>query len=947
MIQHPHIVTFSKDRHFSTSLASYLLNDGPYADSLSNVKLILPYNSAVLTVKEALLEASGKSSLIMPHISTFSDIKLEQWLRPQALQDTPVFKVVNTDQRLLWVSEFVQELMPHLSIRSSLYYAESFLNLRDDAQRAMKQTADFDALVDTPYAIHWQEALSMFKQVMKQLDVALDTHNLIEPIAHDNQVKIRIAEHIKSHGLTCPVIIAGSTASVPSTARFMQAVASQERGIVILPSLDMEMPKHYWEHITGSQPHYAHPQYHMKRFLDACGVTRDHIHHIEISQSDSTIISQAMYPQEAAGLLLEHPVSPEQVNHIELYETDDDGAEMELCALLIVDAIHQGTTNIAVITEQRDAIDRLQCLLARCGVDIDRFAELPLTHSSEYPFMMLCAALLYQPYNSLSFLNLLRHPLCLPTMRSEILNMAEYCDATLLRGFHHLRSVAEVCDAYIQKTGEHYAANVLKTMFEQQSDSLSCEGLYQRHKALIEGLLQGSRNSTLSNMLHELSVFTPLMHEKRECHAHDYCELVEHYFKRHPMYDKHISSSPIRVLGPIEARILNADLVIIPHMNEGHWPRHVNAEPWLNHAMRRAAGLNFTERQIGLAAHDISSAMKAPRLVALRARKESNTPMHASRFFERLKLICQPDANRIAQQQTRWEQYLQQWRIHEAQKYRSVTVTKPEPNPPLALRHMRLSATQCETLMKNPFILYVSHILKLSDRDPYDEMFGVKHFGIAAHKAMHKAAKTYQFRDFSQYKSALTYEFEHYLQEHVEPELRHFYIKKTTRILDTVLQEEAVRAQAVKNLLPEYKLQKEVVIDNTRIHFNMRADRIEELADAWRIIDYKTGNVPESKDVERGIACQLLVAGWIARDAHRVSDLEYWEMKGGADTTLVQSLMKKKINLEDNQFWEDVHQGLTNLARYYCCNPDAKFIWIEEKEGYAKGAAHIARVGEW
>ncbi len=946
MAETPNIITFSGESQFADALAHFLLHEYDHKEILHHVRLILPNNAAISAVKDALFQASGKQALLLPHISTISDIAAEQWLSAEALGAVNISPVIDARRRLLWVSEYVQQLMPDISMRSSLYYAESFLSLRDDAQRALKDSADFDGLVDEPYALHWQEALAMFKKVMATLDAALLEGGLSEPIAYNNHIKQIIAEHIDEVGLNSPVIVAGSTASVPSSARFMQSIAMQEKGLVILPSLDTQLPKFYWDMITGDTPLYTHPQYHMKRFMDQCGISRDEVRQVTFSQLDSSIISKTMYPQEAAELLLQEPVKPEQVRHIELYETDDDSAEMELCALLIMDAIHHGVSNIAVITELRDAIDRLQTLLARRGIEIDRFAAQPLSHGSEYQFMMLCALLLFDSYNSVTFLSLLRHPLCFPEWRAETLEMAEYCDAGLLRGLHGLRSVAEVCDAYMEITSsKSMVAQQLKDIFIVETQDKPCEGLFQLHKSCIKRLLQSSQNSTLSMMLKELSIFTPLMHEKRACSANDYCELVEHYFAQHTAYDKHVSHSPVRVLGAIEARMVRADVIIIPHMNEGHWPRHMSAEPWLNHAMRRAAGLNFAERQIGLAAHDISNAMKAPRFIAMRARKETNTPMQASRFFERLKLICQPDGQRLSDQQAQWQHYLHEWRKHNASTHKARDVAKPAPTPPLALRRTRLSATQCETLMQNPFILYVSHILKLSDREPYDEPFSPKHFGTAAHEAMQLAATTYAPQHFERYQHELTRQFEEYLQEKIEPELRHFYVKKLARILETILQEETARAQSVQKLMAEYKLQKELMIDDTSVTFTMRADRIEELRDAWRIVDYKTGTPPNQTQIASGLACQLLIAGWIARDAHTISDLEYWELKGNEH--FVQGVNGKKINLEDEQFWQQVQTGLTNLARYYCCTADAAFAWIEGEEGYADGAAHIARVGEW
>ncbi len=45
------------------------------------------------------------------------------------------------------------------------------------------------------------------------------------------------------------------------------------------------------------------------------------------------------------------------------------------------------------------------------------------------------------------------------------------------------------------------------------------------------------------------------------------------------------------IWGPLEARLQQPDLVILGSLNEGVWPRHQEAGPWLSRPMREALGL--------------------------------------------------------------------------------------------------------------------------------------------------------------------------------------------------------------------------------------------------------------------------------------------------------------------------------------------------------------------
>ena len=79
-----------------------------------------------------------------------------------------------------------------------------------------------------------------------------------------------------------------------------------------------------------------------------------------------------------------------------------------------------------------------------------------------------------------------------------------------------------------------------------------------------------------------------------------------------PRYGRH---PRVHVLGPLEARMQPADVMILGGMNEGTWPRQPAPDPWMSRRMREAFGLPAPERRIGLAAHDVLMACGAPEVI--------------------------------------------------------------------------------------------------------------------------------------------------------------------------------------------------------------------------------------------------------------------------------------------------------------------------------------------
>jgi len=68
----------------------------------------------------------------------------------------------------------------------------------------------------------------------------------------------------------------------------------------------------------------------------------------------------------------------------------------------------------------------------------------------------------------------------------------------------------------------------------------------------------------------------------------------------------------LQILGPLEARMLSADLIILGGLNEGVWP------PFLSRKMRRELGLSLPERRYGLAAHDFAGLAAHPHVILTR-----------------------------------------------------------------------------------------------------------------------------------------------------------------------------------------------------------------------------------------------------------------------------------------------------------------------------------------
>src|SRR5262249_22764351 len=104
-----------------------------------------------------------------------------------------------------------------------------------------------------------------------------------------------------------------------------------------------------------------------------------------------------------------------------------------------------------------------------------------------------------------------------------------------------------------------------------------------------------------------------------------------------PPFSRH---ARLAILGPLEARLLDFDLVVLSGLNEGGWPTEAATDPWLSRPMREKLGLEPPERRTGLAAHDFSSLSAAKNVLLTRSLKENGTPTVPSRWVLRIKQLA-------------------------------------------------------------------------------------------------------------------------------------------------------------------------------------------------------------------------------------------------------------------------------------------------------------------
>ncbi len=371
----------------------------------------------------------------------------------------------------------------------------------------------------------------------------------------------------------------------------------------------------------------------------------------------------------------------------------------------------------------------------------------------------------------------------------------------------------------------------------------------------------------------------------------------------------------LSILGLIEARLTQADVMILGGLNEGVWPGLPAPDPWLAPRIRRDLGLPGLETRIGLAAHDFAGALGAPRVLITRARRGSGGPAVASRLWLRLKAMAGP-----------------QWKT--ADRYAAMAraidaplvygpARRPAPSPPIAVRPHVIPVTDVDRLKADPFAFYARRILRLARLDPVDADAGPAWRGTAVHEVLQRWAEagTLDPTDLEVRARAM------FDQPEVHPLLKALWQPRLIESIRWIAAEVARDKSEGRTII---SVEQEGRADVAGVTLMGKADRLDRLADGRiGIIDYKTGKPPSARQVKAGFSLQLGLLGVIAEmggfdglgPAPVAGDFEYWSLAKKGDQFGYRERpvdpLGKRDKIITQEFTAHAHAHFEGLANDY------------------------------
>ena len=184
---------------------------------------------------------------------------------------------------------------------------------------------------------------------------------------------------------------------------------------------------------------------------------------------------------------------------------------------------------------------------------------------------------------------------------------------------------------------------------------------------------------------------------------------------------------------------------------------------------------------------------------------------------------------------------------------------RPAPTPPVAARPRRLSVTEIETWLRDPYAIYAKHVLRLRQLDALDEAVGPLERGTTLHKALELFIAQYPgaLPDDAVFRLA-TIADQVFAQAGIPKAALALWRPRFLSAARGFIEFERGRRSDIIN--SHLEVAGRMILTPPGGDFELRgvADRIDILQNGKAaILDYKTGALPSIKQVEQLLSPQL------------------------------------------------------------------------------------------
>ncbi len=1025
----PNVFTVDPSEPFLNTVAAALC-DGRLVEGfafdgnpleLARATIFVPTRRAARELRSAFIDHLGQRSILLPTIKPLGEFDEDQVLFNNAgnnfLKTPPP---VSSLERQLILGQLIAQWTKHLGSHLAHYFddeeittpvstgdafwlANDLASLLDQLQTEGIDFRAVDAAGEAEASDWWSITLAFLKIIRDEWPKILLEKNRIDPAEYRNRMLETEAAHLHKTDQDAPVIVAGSTGTIPATAKLIKVVSGLKMGVVVLPGYDLNMRVDTCailedsDEVTSAVGHHQFGLHNLVQGMQARGLVKS----LSTFASPKLVarqawISSALEPAPITDAWFETAKSfgASTFDDVAILVAETEREEAAAIAVALREAITDTEITCALVTPDRTLARRVVAELSKFGIDADDSGGRSFQATSHGQLISELLSLVFKEGSPAQLLSILKNPLVkIGAEASDHWEDLRLFENAILRGSigqfvisdlvgftktqllkredhdaHHIpRALRQLDEPQCDRLLEF--ARRLQTILRPLVDIAKHEGNVSLRQCLRESiaavesisadgngrfdqLYDGEAGKTLRGLLREfLQADSNLTFN-----ADQWPEILNATMSGLLVTNNGGEHPRLAVLGALEARLQTFDFLVVGGLIEGTWPSQSSNDAFLTRGMKARMNMQPPERRVGLAAHDLYMALGQDRVLLTYAERKDNAPTVPSRWLQRLETLAGPKAQKVMRM--RGYRYASIARSLDRPIVQNFS-ERPNFTPPLSARPRHFSVTDIERLRRDPYALYAKKVLDLRPLDPLVRKPDYATRGTLIHAILENMVT--EKVDFASVDAA-----------------KHF-----TAIIDAALDKENLPADieilwrsrllaSVPNIIRWERERDQFGVDRrvevqalstpvgqTGVSLAGRADRLDIYPDGVvDIIDFKTGAAPSAKRVMAMLAPQMPLEAALLKNGSF----------DGIPKTDAKALLYVKLDARGEIKQMDVSKG-TGARSDMTATDLADVAWekltslltyfADEQYGYISRAIpksqydlsdeydHLARVQEW
>lgn len=949
-------------------------------ENLYNYLILVPNKRIVRNLQTALLKNSNAKALILPKMISLSDLdyiisnnhfvfntlsknEFANILRP----------VISKRERSFILAKLIKKMDDTLSFNSTLQMADSLGILIDRAYMEDVNFNDLDKIVDSNLAIHWQEILK-FLHIATQVWPSI----LEEKQAIDASFQQKLIYQLQNRiwQITPPqnhVIALNITGFTQDSINLLKTINNLPKSDIYFYGIDYNLSEEDFKNVE-----YTHPQKVFSYMLNKLDLKRSNIKNLSRDNSQENIIHRIF------DKLIYKEVEAEEIKNFSskfsIINTKNEEEEARTIALSLRETLETEGKTAGLITNNKNLISRVTSELEKWNIEIDDYLGSSLINSLQAKFFLIIGNIIKNDFEPEDFLSLLKHPFCkIELSRSEVLNYCQNLDFYLFRNLLNNKTIDGYKNElehieFLNKNTKISLLAFLNHMEINFSDFLKIIKSVKKSKTIdfqktlishieIAEKLTCSKDDNQSSLWKdqegkELSMLlSSLLQESKQIgnvSIHEYMEILKKSIfdvNIRSIYNKH---PRLYIYGDMQNTLIHHDLLILANLNEGTMPYLPAQNPWMNAHIMAQLGFIKEEAQIGLKTNIFAQIIGAKEVMLVRSEKDQGKLTTPSRWLLKLQTFLNYyEKNEVLPINSKNYIYNIQKEMYTPKSFNPLVLDNVSYNPPIQYRPTKISATQLESLIKNPYVYFIERILKIRPLDKVNPIPNKKDYGNSLHKALELF-----FNNLEHFKTLPLNQQYFELIKMMEVQFQTFLESATFKLFKMPIIKHGIYSlltqenlENIKKSYVEVSGNINLKINNITINLNGKADRIDILNDnSINIFDYKTTATTKIESYWK----QLLILSLIFQQGGFFSEsLEEFKINAINTSYIffpnkIEAKLEKKDNKVENilefmpKFLQEVEELLADYYTKlipYTFNLSDKKVYEEHK--------HFIRFDEW